>query len=50
MVVALGRGAKIGVDCNTLGDNASIFDTLIMGGRTVVVSVVHAETPSAVFP
>jgi len=33
-----------------LGDDTSVFDALIMGGRAVVVSVVDAETPPTVFP
>jgi len=33
-----------------LGDNAGVLDTLIMGGRAVVVSMVDPEAPPAVFP
>jgi len=33
-----------------LGDDASVFDALVMGSRAVVVSVVDAETPSTIFP
>jgi len=32
------------------GDNAGVLDTLVMGGGAVVVSMVNAETPPAVFP
>jgi len=31
-------------------DDASVFDTLIMGGRAVVMSMVNAEAPSTVLP
>jgi len=33
-----------------LGDDAGILDTLIVGGGTVVMSVVDAEAPSAILP
>jgi len=33
-----------------LGDDAGIFDALIMGGGAVVVSVVNAETPPTILP
>jgi len=33
-----------------LGDNAGVFDALVVGGRTIVVSVVDLEAPSAVLP
>ena len=33
-----------------LGDDAGVFDTLVMGGGAVVMSMVNAETPSTVFP
>jgi len=33
-----------------LGDNAGIFDALVVGGRAVVVSMVNAEAPSTVLP
>jgi len=33
-----------------LRDDAGVFDTLIMGGRAVVVSVVNAEAPSGILP
>jgi len=32
------------------GDDAGIFDALVMGGGAVVVSVVNTETPSTVLP
>jgi len=33
-----------------LRNDTSIFDTLVMGGGAVVMSVVNAETPSAILP
>ena len=33
-----------------LGNNASVLDTLIVGGGAIVVSMVNAEAPLAVFP
>jgi len=33
-----------------LRDDAGVFDALIMGGGAIVVSVVDAETPSAILP
>jgi len=31
-----------------LGDDAGVFDALIMGGRAVVISMVNAEAPPTV--
>ena len=33
-----------------LGDDAGAFDTLIMGGRAIVMSVVNVEAPLTVLP
>jgi len=33
-----------------LGDDAGVLDTLIMGGRTIIMSMVNAKTPPAVLP
>jgi len=33
-----------------LGDDAGIFDTLIVGSGAIVMGVVNAEAPSAVLP
>ena len=33
-----------------LGNNAGIFNALIMGGGAIVVSMVNAEAPSTVLP
>jgi len=33
-----------------IGDDASVFDTLIVGGRTVVMSMVDPEAPLTVLP
>ena len=33
-----------------LGDDAGVFDALIMGGRAIVMSMVNVEAPSTVRP
>jgi len=49
-VVFEGDWAMVADHGMPLGDNAGVLDTLIMGGRAVVVSVVNAEAPPAVLP
>jgi len=43
-------GAVVADHGMPLGDDAGVFDTLVMGSRAVVVSVVNAETPAAILP
>ena len=33
-----------------LGDDACVFDALVMGGGAIIVSVVDVEAPSAILP
>jgi len=49
-VVLKGDWAVVADHWMPLGDDAGVLDTLIMGSRAVVVSVVNTEAPSAVLP
>jgi len=49
-VVFKGNWAVVTNHWMPLGDDAGVFDALIMGGGAIIMSVVNAEAPSTILP